>query len=85
MSNKCINEVVEELQFISCSVSSPVKRDFVHSCLRKHGCVVDGYIISDLVKYVCETKPRNSVLEANGHLATLYKRKEFFKEKSFCS
>ena len=70
--------MVEELQFISHSVSGPVKRDFANSCLRKHGCVIDGYIISDLVKYVCETKPINSVSEADGHLAAIYKRKQFF-------
>lgn len=63
VSNKCINKVVDELQFISCSVSGPVITDIVTSCLRKRGCVVDDdSIISDLVKDVCETKPINSVL-----------------------
>ncbi|KAK6479283.1 hypothetical protein HHUSO_G19991 [Huso huso] len=80
VSNKCINEVVEELQFISCSVSSPVIRDIVNSCLKKHDCVVDDSVISDLVKEVCESNPISSALKADGHLATPYKRREFFKK-----
>ena len=37
--NKCINEIVDELQFISCCASSaPVLRDVVESTLKSHNC-----------------------------------------------
>lgn len=36
--NKCINEIVDELQFISCCATAPVLRDVVESTLKSHNC-----------------------------------------------
>jgi len=80
VSNKCISEVVEELHFISSSVSGPAIRDIIKSCLRKHNCVTDDLVISDLVREVCESNPTSAALRADGPLATRYKREEFFKK-----
>lgn len=42
---RCINELVEELHFISSSASGPVLKDILESCLKKHNCEVNDVII----------------------------------------
>ena len=44
---QCIDELVEELHFISSSASGPILKDILQSCLKKHNCEVDDVIISD--------------------------------------
>ncbi|KAK0150746.1 hypothetical protein N1851_008152 [Merluccius polli] len=39
--NRCIDEVVEELNFISGSASGPIIKEILQSCLEKHTCQID--------------------------------------------
>lgn len=77
---RCIDELVEELHFISSSASGPILKDIVQSCLKKHNCDVDDVVISEMVTDLCECNPITSALRSNGPLSTSYKRREYFKE-----
>ena len=78
--NKCIDEIVDELQFISCCASGPVLRDVVESTLKSHNCDLDSAVISDLVKNLCESHPISTALGTDGPFTTSYKRRQFMKK-----
>lgn len=80
VSNKCINEIVNELQFISCTPSVPVIRELIESTLRTHSCELDTAAMSDLVKILSEAHPISSALATDGPFSTSYKRRQFMKE-----
>lgn len=77
---RCIDELVEELHFISSSASGPILKEILQSCLKKHNCEVDDLIISEMVTDLCECNPITLALGHNGPLSTSYKRREYFKE-----
>lgn len=79
MSNRCTDQIVDELQFISSSASAPVLKDVAESTLKSHNCDIDPMVILDLVKILCESNPVSSVLEKDGPFSTAYKRREFMK------
>lgn len=80
VANKCIDEIVNELQFISCTASVPVIRELIESTLRTHSCELDTAVISDLVKILSKAHPISSALASDGPFSTSYKRREFMKE-----
>ena len=43
--NQCIDEVVQELHFISQSATVPLIKDTVQSCLNRHSCEIDEAIV----------------------------------------
>ncbi|KAF3841505.1 hypothetical protein F7725_007367, partial [Dissostichus mawsoni] len=45
---RCIDDIVEELQFITCSASAPVIKNIVHNTLVNHNCSVEELVITDL-------------------------------------
>ncbi len=47
--SKCIDEIVDELQFITCTASEPVIKDIVHNTLKKHNCNLEELVITELV------------------------------------
>lgn len=57
MPSRCINEIVEELQFISSSASTPIIKSIVHDRFENHNCAVEEYVITDLVKRICQLNP----------------------------
>lgn len=77
---KCIDEIVDELQFISFCASGPVLRDVVESTLNSHNCDLDSAVISDLVKNLCESHPISTALGTDGPFTTANKRGQFMKE-----
>ena len=79
VSNKCIDEIVNELQFISCTASVPVIRELIESTLRIHSCELDTAVISDLVKILSEAHPISSALASDGPFSTSYKRRPFMR------
>lgn len=48
------------------SASSTVITNILQSCLRKHSCEVEGSVVSDMVKELCEANPFTSAL-SSGH------------------
>lgn len=80
VSNRCNDQIVDEIQFISSSASAPVLKDVVEPTLKSHNCDIDPTVISDLVKNLCESNPVSSALGKDGPFPTAYKRREFMKE-----
>lgn len=83
VSKKCIDEIVEELQFITCPASGPVFKEIVQTTLGRHDCNVDNSVISDLVKNLCQLNPVSVALGVDGPFSTSHKRSSFFKEHFF--
>lgn len=77
---RCIDEIVEELHFISSLTSGPILKGIIQLCLQKHNCEVADLIISEMVTNLCECNPITIALGNNGPLFTSYKRKVYFKE-----
>ena len=77
---RCIDEIVEELQFITCSASAPVIKNIVHSTLQNHNCTVEEVVITDLVKSLCQLNPLSVAFSKEGPLGTAYKRNSYLKE-----
>lgn len=72
--NRCIDEVVGELH----SASTPIIKDLLQSCLRRHNCEIDEAIVSEMVKDLCDANPISSALGGDGRLSTAYKRRAGF-------
>jgi len=60
--NKCINEIIDEFQFISSCASGPLVRDVVESTLKSHNCNLDSSVVTDLVKNLCQSHPISTSL-----------------------
>lgn len=54
---RCIDEIVEELQFITCSATAPVIKNIVHNTLENHNCIVEELVITNLVNNICQLNP----------------------------
>lgn len=81
VSNRCIDEVVEELNFISHSASGPIIKHILQSCLRKHNCEIDESVVSDMVTELCVANPFTSALSSSGPLSSAYKRRSYYIEQ----
>ena len=81
---RSVDELVEEMHFISSSASGPILKNILQSCLKKHNCEVDDLIISEMVTDLCEGNPITLALGSNGNFSTSYKRRKYFKEPFFC-
>ena len=81
VSNRCIDKIIEELNFISHSASCPIIKDTLQSCLGKHNCDIDETVVSDMVTELCEANPLNSTLSRSGPLSSAYKRRAFFEDQ----
>lgn len=79
-SHTCINELADELHFLTGSVSSLVIKEIIVTTLRKHDCSIEDAVISDLVKDLCQLNPFCAALRVDGPLSTQYRREQFFKE-----
>lgn len=78
--NRCIDEVVEELHFISHSACTPIIKDILQSCLRRHNCAIDEVVVSEMVKDLSSANPISTALKSGGSLSSAYKRRQYFKE-----
>lgn len=74
--NRCIDEIVDELQFISYNASAPVLKDVIECTLRTHNCDMD----MDLVENLSKNYPISSAFARDGSFSTPYKRRQFLKE-----
>lgn len=77
---QCIDEMVEELNFISSSASGPIMKGILQSCLEKHKCELDDSVITDMVTELCGSNPISQALRSDGPLSTAYKRNAYYKE-----
>lgn len=81
VSNKCIDEIVHELQFTS--TSGPLLRDVVVSTLKSHNCDLDPAIVSDLVKNICDTHPISTTLGTGGPFCNFIPKKRIHEKAIF--
>ena len=75
-----IDEIVEELQFITCSASAPIIKNIVCNTLQNHDCIVEELVITDLVNGICQLNPLSVAFSEEGPLGTAYKRNGYVKE-----
>ena len=80
VSSKCVDQLVEDIQFISAVASVDTIKDIIENTLQKHNCIVDTSLITDLTKELCECSLLSTALGADGPFSTSYKRREYFKE-----
>ncbi|MEQ2250329.1 hypothetical protein ILYODFUR_038873, partial [Ilyodon furcidens] len=80
VSNTCIDELVEELHFHTASASGPGIKEIVLNTLKEHSCSFDDFVISELVKDLCQLNPFCTALGVDGPLSTQYRREQFIKE-----
>lgn len=80
-SGKCVDHLVEELQFICGSASVPNIRKIVVSTFEKNECTFDETLVSELVEELCKSHPITAALREDGPLGTGFKRRQYFKDK----
>lgn len=80
LSHTCIDELADELNFITSSASGPVLKKNILDTLRKHGSALEDSVISDLVRDLCQLNPLTTAFREDGHLSTRYRRDQFMKE-----
>lgn len=80
VSGKCIDQLVKDLLFISTEGSADAFRCVIEQTLKKHDCVLETSVITDLVKELCESSPLCKSLGLDGPFSSSYKRKEYYKE-----
>jgi len=80
VSNSCINELVEEFNFLTASASGPVIKEIILSTLRKHRCTFEDSVISELVKDLCQLSPVCAALRVDGPFSSKFRREQFSKE-----
>lgn len=78
--NRCVDEIVEELQFIVGSASTSVIENIVSKTFENHGCAVDEIVIADLVKSICQLNPISVALSKEGPLSTAHKRNAYLRK-----
>lgn len=79
----CIDELVEELHFISLSDSGFILKDILQSYFKKHNCEVDDMLISDMVTELCEHNPITSSSRSNDPLSTSTTKEESITKSVF--
>lgn len=72
--------MVKYLHFISTEGSAEAFRCVVEQTLKKHDCVLEKSVITDLVKELCESSPLCKSLGLDSPFRSSYKRKEYYKE-----
>ena len=80
VSGNCVDELVEDLQFISSVASAQDFKNIIERTLEKHGCILAASVITDLVKELCESGPISTSLGLNGPFNSAYKRRRYFEE-----
>lgn len=79
VSGKCIDDLVEQLQFI-CTSSSQYIPNLVRDILTQNNCTVDETVISELVEKLCRCNPLSKAFGADGPFVSKFKRAKYFKE-----
>ncbi len=82
VSNTGINELVEELNFLTSSASGPVIKEIILSTLRKHGCTFEDSGISRLVKDLCRLNPITAALGVDGPFKHTLQERPIYKGAS---
>lgn len=81
VSNKCIDEIIDGLQFITSTASSPVIKQIIETTLKSNCCNVDESVVLDLVENLTSLNLLNAALGVDGPFHTSYIRERFLKEQ----
>lgn len=79
--NRCIDEIVEELQFITHSAFAPIIKNIFCNTLQSHDCIVEELVITELVNSICQLNPLSVAFSEEGPPGTVYKRNDYVKER----
>lgn len=80
VSSQCIDELVEELSFISSVASIPVIRNIVAVNFKRLGCTAEDKVIAELAEELCNGNPVSAAFGEDSPFRTAFKRKAYFKE-----
>lgn len=80
VSVKCIDQLVEELHFISSSVSLDSVKNLIKSAFSSNKFSVDQAFLNDLAEQLCNSHPISIALGASSPLTSAFKRRRFFKD-----
>lgn len=79
VSTQCIDDLIEELRFISSLASVSCMRKIVESNLRKHDCELSEESLVEFVDELCNCNPIVTAL--SGPFDTAHKRRQYFKNQ----
>ena len=68
MPSSCIDEIVEKLQCITCSASTPIIKNIFYNTLENHNCIVE-----ELVIWLKKLNPLSAAFSEEGPLCTACK------------
>lgn len=80
VSLKCIDELVEELHFISNSASKAALKEIIVSHFQRNNHSVNDGFVNSLVEELCTSNPLSTALSAGGPLSSSFRRRQYFKE-----
>nr|XP_054600874.1 uncharacterized protein LOC129164486 isoform X2 [Nothobranchius furzeri]XP_054600875.1 uncharacterized protein LOC129164486 isoform X2 [Nothobranchius furzeri] len=80
VSVRCIDELVDDLYFISSSATKSSVRDIVVSHLTKTNQTIDETFVSSLVEELCKSNPLSLALNSGGPLSSSFRRRDYFKK-----
>lgn len=73
-----IDDLLQELQYLLCTVSVPVAYQKISWLLQERNCQVDAAIVQELASVLCESHPIPTAIR--GPLSTVWKRKAYYKK-----
>lgn len=76
-----IDELLQELHYLLSSVSIPITFNSVSNILKTHNVQVDESVVKELAEVVCKSCPLTKTFAKDGPLATVHKRKQYYKEQ----
>lgn len=68
--SRCIDDIVEELQFINSSASLPVIKNIILDTFKNHNCSPDPMLDTDLMNSICQLSPLSVAICNGGPLAS---------------
>lgn len=79
VSGKCVDDLVEQLQFI-CTSSNPYVSKLVSNIFTKNNCAVNEAVVGELVDRLCHSNPLSAAFGPDSPFSSKYKREKYFKE-----
>ena len=80
VSVRCIDELVDDLHFITSSVPISSVKSVIVSHLEKNNQTIDETFVTSLVEELCKSNPLSAALSRVGPLSASFKRRQYYKE-----
>lgn len=76
----CINELVDDLDFIASSATTTAIREIVVSHLKRNNQTINDEFVTSLVEELCHSGPLSTALSASGPLSSSFKRRQYSRK-----